>query len=356
MKRTLINLAKYGVSFAIVAYLVYDAQRDKTFATIRDSPKDWRLFALAWAACMAAACLTFVRWFYLVRALALPFRMSDAFRLGFLGYLLNFVSLGNVGGDLFKAVFIAREQKGKRAEAVATVVVDRVIGLYVLFVVAAAAILVTGLLGSDIEEVRVISRVTILCTVLGAVFIGALLIPGVTQGRMSALLSGLPRVGYIFGRLLGAIRMYRARLGVIALACAISVVVHILNTVGIYLVARGLPGDVPSLGMHFIIVSLGMVAGALPLPLSGFGAFEGALDFLYRAVTGGAETPRAQGLVVAFGYRAITIVIALVGVCFYLRSRRDVAAALEEAEHIAEEEPREAAADPQLRQSGPAVA
>ena len=72
--------------------------------------------------------------------------MADAFRLGFLGYLFNFVSLGSVGGDLFKAVFIAREQHGKRAEAVATVVIDRVIGLYVLFFVASVAALATGMI------------------------------------------------------------------------------------------------------------------------------------------------------------------------------------------------------------------
>ncbi len=59
-----------------------------------------------------AVSLTFVRWYLLVRALGLHFRLLDAFRLGFLGYLFNFVSVGSVGGDLFKAIFIAREQPG----------------------------------------------------------------------------------------------------------------------------------------------------------------------------------------------------------------------------------------------------
>jgi len=45
-----------------------------------------------------------------------------------------------------------------------------------------------------------------------------------------------------------------------------------------------------------------------------------------------------RGLLVAFGYRAITILIALVGVCYYLASRREVAQVMHEAEAELEHE------------------
>lgn len=352
MKKLLVNLLKFAVSLGIVGYLVYDAVSDDAFAQVWQQPKHWGCFAAAWALCMTATCLTFVRWYYLVRALDLPFRMSDAFRLGFLGYLFNFVSLGSVGGDLFKAVFIAREQHGKRAEAVATVVIDRVIGLYVLFVVASVAALATGMVTTEEPRVRVLVQATLWCTVIGGIFITALVMPGFTQGRLSSKLRELPRVGPLFGRLLEAIRMYRTRPGVLLLTCFLSVLVHVLNTIGIYLIARGLPGEVPSLGAHFIIVSLGMLAGAIPLLPGGLGAFEGAMDFLYRVVPGGVNVAHDQGLFVAFGYRAITITIALVGLVFYFRSRRDVDAAWEEAEHLGEED---ASSEEQSSTSGPAA-
>ena len=91
-----------------------------------------------------AVSLTFVRWYLLVRALGLNFRLLDAFRLGFLGYLFNFVSVGSVGGDLFKAIFIAREQPGRRTEAVATVLVDRVVGVYALVLLTSTVICWAG--------------------------------------------------------------------------------------------------------------------------------------------------------------------------------------------------------------------
>ena len=198
LKKVLISLLKYGLSLGIVGYLIYDAVSDDTFAQVRDQPKHWP-FSSGLDIVLAATCLTFVRWYYLVRALDLPFRMADAFRLGFLGFLLNFVSLGSVGGDLFKAVFIAREQHGKRAEAVATVVIDRVIGLYVLFVVASVAALVTGLVASPDYYMRVLAYVTLGGTIVGGLGIAALVMPGFTQGRLSNRLRALPRVGPFSG-------------------------------------------------------------------------------------------------------------------------------------------------------------
>jgi len=334
LKKLLITLLKFGVSIALLVYLVRGAAQDNAFEKLRDQPKDWYAFGGAFLLCFLAVVLSIVRWYFLVRALELPFRLRDALRLGFLGYLLNFFSLGNVGGDLFKAVFIAREQHGRRAEAVATVVVDRVIGLYVLFLVATTAIFWTGFLSSGVREIQIVCRATLTCTVVGGVGLVVLLWPGFTNGVASRRLSELPRVGPIIERLLLAVRMYRRKPAVLLLAAGLTVGVHVFTALGVYLVARGLPGTAPSLGSHFVVVPLAMVVGALPLPLSGLGAFEGALDFLYVYASSPEEVSAGQGLLVAFGYRLVTVAIAMVGVGIWLASRREVAATLHDAEEI----------------------
>ena len=129
MKKLLVNLLTYGVSLAILVFLVRSIQTQdpEAFSRILEQPKDWKLLIAAWLLCMAGVGVGVVRWYLLVRALDLVFSLKDAVRLGALGYLFNFVSVGSVGGDLFKAVFIAREQPGRRAAAVATVGVDRLI-------------------------------------------------------------------------------------------------------------------------------------------------------------------------------------------------------------------------------------
>lgn len=338
-KKTLILLIKCGLSLGLLAYLLRQAQGDASFAELRDQPKQWGLLAAATAMMLAAVLLTFYRWYLLVRALHLPFHLTDALRLGFLGYLLNFVSLGSVGGDLFKAIFLAREHPGRRTEAVASVVVDRVVGLYCLLLLASAAALWGGLLvASQPVELRTISRVTLVATLLGGMGIGLALIPGMTGGRMSRLLGGLPLVGPTAARLLAAVRIYRRKWPVMLVAVVLSLVVQGTFAVAIYLVARGLPGQLPSLGRHFLIVPLSMVAGALPLPFAGLGAFEGALDFLYRFAAGTAAVKAGRGLIVALCFRVITVLIALIGVVYYLFGRREVTAAIREADAVAAEQ------------------
>lgn len=347
-KKLVQTALKLGISLAILAWVVERAWRDAQAAEVdlTEPPASWWLLAVAWSVLFAALVATIVRWYYLVRALGIDFRLSDAMRLGFLSYLFNFVSLGSVGGDLFKAVFIAKENPHRRAEAVATVVVDRVIGLYGLFVVATACVLATGQYASSIREVRAIARGTLLCTALGMAALVVLIVPGFTTGAVSEMLRGLPKVGRVIGKLIDAIRMYRRRPGLLLQTGLLSVGVHALTTLGVYLIARGIEGQVPSLTAHFVIVPLSMVASAAPLPFMGLGAFEGALDFLYIHVAGGAGELRLTSfavLKIAFAYRAITILNAAVGLVVYAFSRREMAAVIEQAEAEAEADEAETA-------------
>jgi uncharacterized membrane protein YbhN (UPF0104 family) len=311
--------------------------------------------ALALVTGLGADLLTFVRWHALVRALGLAFSLKDALRLGFVGYLLNFVSFGAVGGDLFKAVCIARQFPGRRPEAVATVVLDRLIGLYMLFVMASVSILVTGQLHNSNETVRVICRGALAATGLGAAALLMLLIPGITQGGFSTLLSRLPKVGSIFGKLLGAIRIYRSRWGVLLASALISVGVHTLSTISVYLVARGLPGECPSLPDHFVMIPLAFVTGVLPLPGNGLGAFEAVVKTLYELVPVDVQVAEGHGFVVSLCYRAVTVVIALIGVCYYLASRKEVATVLAEAEREIDESEEDPLADNSLMPATRAV-
>lgn len=330
MKRLATSLLKFGISAAILAFLVHRAANDAEFMAhfhhLRASlDEKWPRFVLAWVVILASLVVSIVRWHLLVVTLGLPFRYRDAFRLGFLGYLFNFVSLGNVGGDLFKAVFIAREHPGRRAEAVASVVVDRVIGLYGLFIVAAAAVVLGGLTWvTEPAIVRVIVRATLIGTLLGGIGIVVMLIPGFTNGALSEMLASLPRVGPLFGRLIGAIRIYRRRLTVLFVTLIMSLAVHGCSTIGCWLIATSLPGAVPPLTSQFIAIPLAMLAGALPLPMMGLGAVELVMDTLYQRLPAAAEIPPGQGLLVAVGFRVISFLNAGVAAIVYLMSRREL--------------------------------
>lgn len=337
MKKIIISLLKIAISVAILAYLVRDALNNQAFDQLQQQPKHWGLLAAAWVVCGSAVLLTLLRWYYLVRALQLPFRLRDALRLGFLGYLANFAPLGIVGGDLLKSVMLAREQPGRRTQAVATVVVDRVIGLYMLFVVASAAILATGFWQSRSATVQLICQAALLLTAVGTVGVAMLFVPGMTHGRLSELLGRLPYVGPTLRQLIGAVRMYRQKTHVLIAAALMSIAVHGLFTTGVFLIASGLYQHVPSFGMHFVLSPLSAVTGVLPVNV---GPFELVLNILYAhaPTPAGAIIHPGQGFVVALGYRIITVLIAAVGICYYLRSRQEVAEVLQQAEQEPEQQ------------------
>src|SRR5262249_13835966 len=143
--------------------------------------------------------LTFVRWYVLVRAQGLPFKLSDALRLGMAGFFFNSFLPGAVGGDILKAMFLAREQS-RRAVAVATVVMDRVIGLWALVWIVAllgGAFWAGGLLPEGARQssqvIIVASGVIVVLTLLVWALLGRL--PAAGAERLAGRLERLPKVG-----------------------------------------------------------------------------------------------------------------------------------------------------------------
>ena len=329
MKKYLIISLKVSISVAIIGYLIWEAQRGTTFTDLCHQPKHWGMFVVAAFLCAAAVLTTFVRWHYLVRALHIPSRMTHSLRIGFLGYMFNLVPLGGIiGGDAIKAVMLAREHKNSQAKSIASVVVDRVIGLYMLFVVASIAIWITGFGKSSDPVIASCCSAAYWVTAIGALGFAALMWPAISDGKLVRKIESAPRIGPPIKNLTDAMRMYRRRPVVLLVAAVMSMGVHSLFAAGIFFIACGLPSTVHhSLSTHFVLSPLSFSTGAIPLAL---GPFEFVLNLLYHHAN--PAIPQGQGLVVALGYRLITILIATIGVCYYLSARQEVARSIREAE------------------------
>ncbi len=335
MKNIIVTALKFGISLGLIAYLVWDATRSSgqanVFANLRSQPKNWWMLFGGWAFSSAAVLLTFVRWWYLVRALDIPCRFTDAFRISFWGYFFNLAGpLGLVGGDPVKALMLAHEHRQYRAKAVASVLFDRVVGLYLLFILCSTAILCTGFWQIPVDDIHIICLITFAITIVGTAGLGLMFVPGVLDGAFAHALSRVPHGGHFIASLIDAVMLYRRKPMVLFISSLMSVCVHCLFSISIYFIARGLPGDVLSLGAHFVIWPLSSAVGVLPLP---FGPTEFVLEFLYTHVPqAGIAIPKGQGLVVALCYRLITVLIASLGVFCYLGNRREVAKAIHEEE------------------------
>ena len=335
MKKLLILVLKIGIPLAIVVWLWRDALQKSASADLVESQKNWAILAVACLSCAAAPMITFIRWCMLVNALDIPFRFRDAFRIGFVGYLFNLAPMGVVGGDLLKAWLLSKEHPGLpgcRTKALASVFIDRIIGLFTLFLVATTAVLATGFWNYPNLQVRVASQITLGITLVGSLAFFAGLLPGVTDGPLGRKLRSLPKLGSSFGHALDSLAMYRSKPGLIFVACLMSFGVHTCFVLGMFAISRGVYPETlpPELGLSAQFVVCPVAAATTVIPLC-MGPFETVLSFLYAAVAG-VESAQAQGLVVALAYRIVTVLIASVGFVYYLALRGEVSEALHEVE------------------------
>jgi uncharacterized protein (TIRG00374 family) len=330
--RRLVALAKIALAAAILLFLFVRVRQNQGFSRLVNEPKQWHLLAAALACTFLSVTLSFVRWHVLVNALGLRFRLADALRLGALGFALNFVSLGTIGGDLFKAIFLAKDFPGRRTEAVATVMADRLLGLLMMMVLASTAILFADWRNAP-PEIAILCRTILLATVAGFIGVGLLLfLPLLTDERIRGCARAVPLVGPTAARLIGAVEAYRDQKARLFLAAAIGLVVDTFFVTSFYLVARGLPVQAPSFAQHMLIVPVANMAGAIPVTPSGLGTLEAAVEALYRAVPGNPGIATGDGTLVALGQRVTMIAVAMIGMIYYVSQRAELREVLDEVE------------------------
>ncbi len=336
LKKLLVPIIKYSIAFAILGTLGYQAAQNDQFQSLTETSKNWGLLVSALLLALTAVLVSFARWHYLVRALELPFDLLSAFRLGFIGYLFNFLTLGIVGGDALKAIFVAKHLPGRKTEVVATVIIDRAIGLLALFIVCSVGFMTRDFSKinpdnpAQFETIQWMCRATLALAAIGlASWCSLFALPKLHDTWISRLIFHLPLVGPHFERLFDAALVYRKKPLIMIVAMMMSFGVHCLNTLAIFCVAAGLSVAKPDLATHFVVAPISMLAGAMPLP-GGMGTFEWMLDFLYGGFSS-SELKTQTGFVVALGFRVITLLIAAIGVCIYMTHKREVNQMVEEA-------------------------
>lgn len=330
MKKFVAPIAKIGISVALLGFLGWKASRDPNLPALIRGDKDWLMLALALLAVLAAVLITILRWHLLLRTLGLQFTLRESLRSGFMGYLFNLLPLGLAGADAVKAGFLIHRNPTRKTEAIATVIIDRVIGLYALLVVAggAAMLLDFDALSFKSEDDKL--RTVLLCRIAqyvglaSTVIFGLMLIPGATNLQLWDRLEHVAGVGPILKKLVGAMRTFRQASGRLLLAVAMSFAVHTFYVGMVYLVGRGLCSPQPPLGSHFVFTPISMIAGALPI-----GTLEATLNGLYY-VFSPPGVPDSQGLMIAVTYRLLQISVATIGVFYYLAGRQEVQQLMEE--------------------------
>jgi hypothetical protein len=328
------NWLKWPVAVGILAWMYFKNQA--ALERIAAAPKNWGFALLGFVLIGGSTLLTFGRWYLLVRAQEFPFRFRDAVRYGFIGLVSNYVLPGSVGGDLFKAVLLARDQTSRKAVAFATVLLDRILGLLALFMVGAVA----TLLPHDIPDNPKLELATALlwCGTLGGLFgLALMLFPATTRWGWVNRLPNLRFVGKIFGELLNGVKLYQSKPNVVLSAMGLSLLGHAGLISGFYFCALWMQQPwIPDLTSHFYFMPNAELFGVLIPTPGGLGALEEAISWFYVQLRP-EMIPHAQaegaGAMAAIAFRVVTVTVAAIGGGYFLTSRREISAAIEEAAH-----------------------
>lgn len=324
MKRFLVPAVKCLLSIAILTYLFNKAINEDQFLKLFSAKKNWLWLATGFVSCLMAHLFGFVRWRIMVRAIDLPFSFRDAMRIGFMGVFFNLIAFGVVGGDVLRGFYITREFQNRKAEAIASVVADRMSGMLTTFLVASLAFQFLDFDDLRIHHpqkwaaIRLVCHVVTVATVIG---ISALLAMFFTRrlGQKSWMRSllNVPTLGKFLRNVFGVVSVYRNRPGAILGAFGCSLMVNASFAFSIFAIAVGLFDDAPGFASHFIISPITMVSNAIPLP-GGLGGMEVALHLMYQAFD------CEHGVVVAFTYRFCLLSVSAIGAVVWFLNRSSV--------------------------------
>ena len=257
-----------------------------------------------------------IRWRMVLRVhgLALPF--SRAAEISLVAHFFNSFFLGSTGGDLMKAYYAARETRHKKTEAVVTVFVDRLVGLWAMLLFAGIMMLPNWRLLTSDRMLRLPILIVLSMLVGCSVVVAVAFYGGVSRKWSGARdwLRKLPK-GQWLEQLLEACREFGREKFFVSRALVISMALNAVTVVQFMVLASGLGLRIQPIHL-FVIVPTIICIASLPITPSGLGVRENLFVIMLAAAPIAVHaTPALSLSLLAY---AGTLVWSVVGGIVYL--------------------------------------
>jgi len=276
-KLTLFGL-KLAVALGLLYWLYTQSLLDlSSLEELRFDAKSVGLFLVAVSLVIGAVALLAFRLILLLGPYGLVISFKRALALSMMGALFGVVLPGLVGGDVIKAAYLFRDAAGYRSRVVATVIIDRIVGLYALFLLstlASVAAWMTNSFPGSPQVLLVGPCITLVMTV------GGLLVFGITVVDVPILRQFVCRMPEKIRNLMAALVQYWNHPMPLLIAVGISMLSHAM-IVGTFILAAILLRDTLPLYAHFVVDPMAMALNVVPLTPGGLGVTEGAFSYLF---------------------------------------------------------------------------
>ncbi|MEI8387281.1 MAG: lysylphosphatidylglycerol synthase transmembrane domain-containing protein [Verrucomicrobiota bacterium] len=343
MKKYLLPVIQILITVGLLCWIFRDPEQNrKMLEAIGKAKADGGLwwFLPGIAALGVAILLQTWRWMILLRVQEITVSFSRALRIILSGLFFNLFLLGSTGGDVIKIFFIMRETPDKKAGALLSVFIDRVVGVLALAVVSAVVILARwGELWNS-ARMGVLTVALILGGSLGFIFAAWLV------DRLN-LTSKLPHWLPMHDKMVeaaAAFSQYAKAGGAVGKAFLLSLPAHLLIFSTFYFAAKAFGAGLSLIGV-FCVMPIVSTVTALPISLGGAGVREGLFITLLGALY---ATPKEIAMSISISGFLMVVFWSLTGGVVYLLYRSsshggpkifEMEKSVEEEEHIIIETP-----------------
>lgn len=260
------------------------------------------------------------RWYWLLRSRNFNVAIGSTYALYLIGIFFNNALPSSVGGDVVKAFYLAREQKARQVDAVLSVLIDRVLGLYSLLLLSLVSVVWDFSFVKSQADVR---WMAIMCAVLSLAMTVGLMIGFSTRIdralRITSTLRKFPALKKI-RELFEAMQLYGRQKSAILISIGASVIAQSFSVAFFVMVGEALGVSIP-LTAYLFCIPLGFVATALPIAPAGVGVGQIAFLFLFHAY---APESRDMGAAAITAFQMAMLAWGAVGAVFYVKYKSPV--------------------------------
>ncbi|MEM7115949.1 MAG: lysylphosphatidylglycerol synthase transmembrane domain-containing protein [Chloroflexota bacterium] len=283
-------------SFVLLAGLIWLVGWDALVMQL--SALAWTWYLLAFGLYLLSVALRAYRWFVLLNSLNKRPSFTHLLYLYYVGFFANNFIPSGFGGDVVKVVSL-RQSYGRGAEALSSVLMDRIIGLLGSSLLALVALLWNVLAGGlAIELVPAIWLTIILVSVGIPVAFGLMrwTEPVKTAVRLFPFLQKIPKFNKL-EELADTVRRYP--LSALLKSLSVSLPFTACLVLAHFSIAKSLGVDLP-LSIFSLFVPIIAIVGLLPISFNGLGVREGLYQFLYVPIGVPDATALAMSLALYF--------------------------------------------------------
>lgn len=327
-RQTLFNLLKFAIGIALILFLISRLEDPAALWQQIAGANKW-LLALGAVVYSTAVALSGIKWGILLRGVGIVVPTPRVLSWQWQAEFFNNFLPAQVGGDVVRGYALASDTH-RTADAAASVVIDRFLGLltFMLFSAIATTAIVffgrpdgTAITPEQMTSMRFIA--------LGSVAASAALLTAMAillsrrlKVAFEKLLTRLPfstRSVPIWQKAARAFDAYRNHLGTLVIVALCSALIVLLTSINIWLIARSIqPGGISFLEVLVVNPIIVFVALALPLSPGGLGVRQSAFVLTFLLVGASGEL----GLIVGLLQQALGYLVSIPGGILWVLSGR----------------------------------